>query len=146
MRTIDARTGLEVLSENECLLLLSPSTVGRLALVDHGVPSVFPVNFHLDGRTVVFRTDERRKLDLVDDGPVAFEVDDLDPHTYTGWSVVMTGWAYEVKDPGGLAEMAKLRGRPWPTGPKSHYVRMVPDTIEGRRIVQVDDARYRQES
>jgi uncharacterized protein len=77
---------------------------------------------------------------------VAFEVDELDPHTHTGWSVVITGWAFEVTDPDGLADLTKLAVRPWPTGPKSRYVRIVPDTIDGRRIVHVDDAEYREGS
>jgi nitroimidazol reductase NimA-like FMN-containing flavoprotein (pyridoxamine 5'-phosphate oxidase superfamily) len=147
MRTIDERTGLEVLSENECLLLLGRTTVGRLAVVDEGRPMVFPVNFRRDESTIVFRTDEGMKLDRVlEGGLVAFEVDELDPQTHAGWSVVATGRAHEVTDPEALAEVARLGVRPWPTGPKSRYVRIVPDTIEGRRLLRLDDAQYETES
>ena len=147
MRTIDDRTGLELLSENECLLLISAVTVGRLVTVDGGRPTVFMVNFRRDGNSVVFRTDEGMKLDLVTGGElVAFEVDEVDPHTHTGWSVVLTGRAHEVTDPAALAELARLRLRPWAPGPKARFVRVVPDQVEGRRIVRLDDAYYRRDS
>lgn len=147
MRTIDERTGLEVLTENECLLLMTRTTVGRLAVVDGDRAAVFPVNFRRDGGTVVFRTDEGTKLDLVSGGhPVTFEVDSFDPHSHTGWSVVMTGRAHEVTDPDELAALDKLPLRPWTPGPKSRYVRVVPEQVQGRRIVHLEDAHYRREA
>ncbi|MGQ0432535.1 MAG: pyridoxamine 5'-phosphate oxidase family protein, partial [Microthrixaceae bacterium] len=58
MRMIDDRTGLEVLAQDECLRLLHKQGVGRVAVVAGGRPMIFPVNYVVDGRTIVFRTDE----------------------------------------------------------------------------------------
>jgi uncharacterized protein len=46
---------------------------------------------------------------------VAFEVDDIDVVTRTGWSVLGVGEAYEVSDPARLAELA-ARPEPWARG------------------------------
>jgi nitroimidazol reductase NimA-like FMN-containing flavoprotein (pyridoxamine 5'-phosphate oxidase superfamily) len=147
MRTIDDRTGLEVLGENECLLLLGRTAVGRLIVVDDGRALVFPVNYRRDGRTVVLRTDEGLKLGLMADGsPVTFEVDELDGAGRAGWSVVVTGVASEVTDEGELAALARLQLHPWAPGAKSRYVRIVPERLEGRRIVRREDAHYRREA
>jgi nitroimidazol reductase NimA-like FMN-containing flavoprotein (pyridoxamine 5'-phosphate oxidase superfamily) len=147
MKTIDDRTGLEVLSKNECLLLVGRTQVGRLALVHKGSPVVFPVNFRRDGATIVFRSDEGTKLEyLRNDHPVAFEVDEYDLRSHTGWSVVITGRAKDVTDEEDPETLRNLHVRPWSSGPKARYVRIQPDDIEGRRIVHVTDAHYRRGS
>ena len=138
MGRIDERTGLEELAETECLLLLGRHTVGRLAVLDGGRPAVFPVSYRRDGGTIVFRSDDGAKLDAIgDDAAVAFEIDELDPRSRSGWSVAVTGRATEVTDPGELEEVRRLRLEPWAPGAKSRYVRIVPDSIGGRRIVRV---------
>ena len=138
MSRIDERTGLEELAETECLLLLGRHTVGRLAVVEGGGPAVFPVSYRRDGGTIVFRSDDGAKLDAIgDDAAVAFEIDELDPRSRSGWSVAVTGRATEVTDPGELEEVRRLRLEPWAPGAKSRYVRIVPDSIGGRRIVRV---------
>jgi uncharacterized protein len=144
MRTIDGRTGLEELGELECLLLLGRHTVGRLAVTHEGRPGVFPVSFRRDGATIVFRSDEGTKLDAIGDGAVvAFEVDKLDDRTRSGWSVVVTGPAVEVTDREELEAVRRMRLEPWAPGAKARYVRIVPETISGRRIVRETDAVYR---
>jgi nitroimidazol reductase NimA-like FMN-containing flavoprotein (pyridoxamine 5'-phosphate oxidase superfamily) len=136
MRTIDDRTGLQELDETTCLLLLGRHTTGRLAVVHDGRPLIFPVTYRRSGRTLVFRSDEGTKLDAVTHGsPVAFEVDELDNRTHQGWSVVVTGTAEEVTEPAELDAVRKLRLEPWAPGVKPHFVRITPETITGRRIV-----------
>ena len=63
MQLIDDRTGIERLTRDECLELLRDQQVGRLAVVSHGRPLIFPVNFAMDGEAVVFRTDPGTKFD-----------------------------------------------------------------------------------
>src|SRR6476659_864500 len=96
--SVDARTQLEVLGRNECVSLLGRSSLGRLAVVCEGAPLVFPVNFTLDGETIVFRTDAGTKLYGARAGRVAFECDGIDSVYHTGWSVVATGRAEEVRN------------------------------------------------
>jgi nitroimidazol reductase NimA-like FMN-containing flavoprotein (pyridoxamine 5'-phosphate oxidase superfamily) len=143
VQRIDDRTGLEVLGEDECLHLLGRCPLGRLAVVKDGQAAVFPVNFRRDGRTIVFRTDPGTKLDQVRSGAqVTFEVDEYDPQTRTGWSVIVTGAARDVTEPEDLVAVQRLRLAPWPAGPKTRYVRLEPTRIEGRRVVRLTDAYY----
>jgi nitroimidazol reductase NimA-like FMN-containing flavoprotein (pyridoxamine 5'-phosphate oxidase superfamily) len=137
MTHIDERTGMEELGEVECLLLLGRHTVGRLAVLSGGRPAVFPVSYRRDGGTIVFRSDEGTKLSAIgDDGAVAFEIDEFHPQSRSGWSVAVIGRAVEVTDPAELEDVAKLRVEPWAPGTKSRYVRIVPDSIGGRRLLQ----------
>jgi nitroimidazol reductase NimA-like FMN-containing flavoprotein (pyridoxamine 5'-phosphate oxidase superfamily) len=136
---MDARTGLEVLSRDECLRLLREHAVGRVAVVAGGRPLIFPVNYTVDGATVVFRTDAGTKLDGVSSGfNVAFEIDGIEPLYHTGWSVVLTGHGREIVEPNERRAVAELPVRPWARGEKAHFVRIRPDTITGRRIITLD--------
>ena len=77
MRANDNRTGLDVLSKEECLRLLASEEVGRVVTTAKGRIHIVPVNYVLDGETIVFRTDPGTKLDAAD-GPAAFEIDGFD--------------------------------------------------------------------
>ncbi|MBN2623445.1 MAG: pyridoxamine 5'-phosphate oxidase family protein [Acidimicrobiales bacterium] len=136
-RTIDARTGLEVIDPDECRRLLGGDVVGRLAIVDGGTPVVFPVNYVLDGDAVVFRTAPGTKLAVGPRGAVAFEIDDIDRTTRTGWSVLVTGRLEEVTEFDGatLERVKQLPVEPWSGGDTPHWMRLVPSRVTGRRIV-----------
>jgi len=135
-RTIDARTGLEIIDPDECRRLLATDEVGRLALVDGGTPAIFPVNYVLDGDAVVFRTAPGTKLSAGPRGPVAFEIDAFDRTTRTGWSVIVTGRLEEVTpfDATTLDRVSNLPVEPWAGGDKPHWMRLVPSRVSGRRI------------
>jgi nitroimidazol reductase NimA-like FMN-containing flavoprotein (pyridoxamine 5'-phosphate oxidase superfamily) len=123
------------LSKSECFQLLARERLGRVAVVDDRGPVVFPVNFVLNRHMVVFRTDAGTKLDAACRGSrVAFEVDGTDAVTHTGWSVVVRGEAVEVTDPAELTRLRKLPLDPWAPGTKTHYVRILPAVLTGRRI------------
>jgi uncharacterized protein len=123
------------LTKSECFELLAGQRVGRVAVVDDRGPVVFPVNYVLDRHMVVFRTDPGTKLGTARArSRVAFEIDGIDAGTCTGWSVLVRGEAVEVTDPGELARLRQLSLRPWTPGPKSHYVRILPALLTGRRI------------
>jgi len=88
------RHGLEVLSRSECLRLLATTPVGRVALSIGALPVVLPVNFALDGESVVFRTGPGSKLEAATrQAVVAFQADHVDLADETGWSVLLTGVA-----------------------------------------------------
>jgi nitroimidazol reductase NimA-like FMN-containing flavoprotein (pyridoxamine 5'-phosphate oxidase superfamily) len=135
-RTIDARTGLEIIDPDECRRLLAGDEVGRLAVVDGGTPAIFPVNYALDGEAVVFRTAPGTKLSSGPRGKVAFEVDAFDRSTRTGWSVVVTGHLEEVTayDAATLDRVSQLPVEPWAGGDRAHWMRLVPARVSGRRI------------
>jgi nitroimidazol reductase NimA-like FMN-containing flavoprotein (pyridoxamine 5'-phosphate oxidase superfamily) len=136
---MDERPGRQVrwqeLSKSECFELLAREHLGRVAVVDDRGPVVFAVNFVLDRHMVVFRTDAGTKLDTACRGSrVAFEVDGTDAAAHTGWSVVVRGEVAEVTGLAELARLRKLRLDPWAPGAKTHYVRILPAVLTGRRI------------
>ncbi|MCP2259108.1 Pyridoxamine 5'-phosphate oxidase [Streptoalloteichus tenebrarius] len=131
------RTGLEVLDEAECLRLLGSVPVGRIAFTHDALPAVQPVTFVLNGGSVVFRTREGSKLAAATrNAVVAFEVDEFDAATRTGWNVTVVGRARVVTDPDELAELAALDLRPWAPGQRDRYVQISVDLVQGRRIVR----------
>ena len=134
MATTTDRDGLEALGRDECLQLLATATVGRIALHWDALPRVLPVNFALDGETVVFRTGPGTKLAAAAAGAVvAFEVDDIDPWYHDGWSVVVTGIASALTGEA-LARATRLPLRPWAPGARNDYVAIMPTLVSGRRL------------
>jgi nitroimidazol reductase NimA-like FMN-containing flavoprotein (pyridoxamine 5'-phosphate oxidase superfamily) len=136
MRTVDPRTGIEVLDYGECLRLLATKQVGRIGFAIWGGPEVLPVNYVLDGDAVVFATGAGSKLAAVVRSPVVFEVDDTDEQTRSGWSVVIHGLAQEVTaaDTRTLERVQALPLEPWAEGRKPYYVRITPRFVSGRRV------------
>jgi uncharacterized protein len=127
-------TVLAELDANECARLLAAHHIGRLAVVVDGQPLVFPVNYAVDGRTVVFRTDPGTKLHAAVGAPVAFEIDGSDNRYHEGWSVLIVGTAEEEHEPSRQHELERLPLGPWCPGSKSHWIRIRPGAISGRRI------------
>ncbi|HET8616917.1 MAG TPA: pyridoxamine 5'-phosphate oxidase family protein [Actinomycetales bacterium] len=121
---------------DECFHLLASTTVGRVALTRKALPVILPVNYAVDGDTVVIRTRpgsllaSSRERGVV----VAFEVDELDRETCSGWSVLVTGTLREITDVGELARAEQLPLVPWVGGDRRHFVRITPGMVSGRRI------------
>ena len=117
--------------------LLAVSSIGRLAVItQEGLPFVVPVNYALDGESVVFRTDFGTKFDSLLRHPVAFQVDSIDPESRSGWTVLIQGIAHEMTP----HEAQHLAVEPW-VGPKQHWLRIVPRHISGRRIERPEHGR-----
>jgi nitroimidazol reductase NimA-like FMN-containing flavoprotein (pyridoxamine 5'-phosphate oxidase superfamily) len=129
-------TGAERISVAECLALLKSEEVGRLALVVDERPAIFPVNYTLDGDTVVFRTAPGTKLAGISRSIATFEVDRWDAAEHTGWTVTVEGFAVEVSGVN-TAElydrMAALPLFPWAPGEHPNLVRIMPVAVSGSR-------------
>ena len=129
------RNGLEVLTREESLRLLGTAVLGRIAISSGALPTVLPVNFRFDGSRILLRTGVGTKLDAAtDNAVVAFEVDEIDAPSQTGWSVVVTGVAREVTDPGELAEARRRPLARWASGDDHRVVAISVDLVSGRRI------------
>jgi uncharacterized protein len=122
-----------VLEESRCWDLLASQNVGRLATAVQGMPEIFPLNFVVDGESVVFRTAEGSKLvELVINEKVAFEVDGWNDNG--GWSVVIKGEAAVVTSGEEQSRAEALPLRPWIPTIKTNFVRITPTEITGRRF------------
>ncbi|MGH3267662.1 MAG: pyridoxamine 5'-phosphate oxidase family protein [Trebonia sp.] len=127
--------GLEELPAAECLRLMATVPVGRIAYTRQAMPAVEPVNFTLDDGTVVFRTARGGKLAAATlRAVVAFQADDLDPVTRSGWSVTVVGLAQEVTEPAEVARLGRLDLETWAPGTRDHIIRITPEVVTGRRL------------
>ena len=127
---------LETLSRDDCVKYMDrhPARVGRIALAGPR-PVIFPVNYAIDGDSIVFRTDPGTKFHAaVHEAFVAFEVDGVEPTWQIGWSVMVRGQARLVEDPNELGRLSRLPLVPWVEGEKGHYVHIDTKLISGRRL------------
>ena len=135
MGTADKRTGLEHLDEATCWNLLEKETVGRLAVSVGRQPDIFPVNYVVRDRSIVFRTAGGTKLaGALLGGLVAFEIDAVDEDNQVGWSVVVHGSASEAETLDELLEAELLPLEPWVDATKDRWVAITPTEVTGRRI------------
>jgi uncharacterized protein len=136
----DPRPRVEPMPREECLRLLAADEIGRLAVVAGNTALVLPVNYALDGDTVVFRTDPGTKLDHGPRARASFEIDSFDRERHTGWSVVATGRLEEVTryDAATFDRVHRLAIEPWAAGDKAHWMRLVPERVTGRRVAPRD--------
>jgi uncharacterized protein len=126
---------LTELRRTDCLRLLAGGVVGRVVFTDAALPAAHPVTYLLDGEEVVFRTAGGGKLAAATVGRVvAFEVDEIDLTTRTGWSVLGVGEAYEVTDPQRLADLATRMPPPWAPDRRAHTVAVPLQRLTGRRL------------
>ena len=109
--------------------------VGRVAFVDEDGPVVLPVNYVLDGNTVLFCTSSANTVGRhLDSATVAFEVDEFDGITKSGWSVLVRGVASFVAADE-LARDEGLRPFTWADGVRTLVVRITPVSVSGRRLL-----------
>ncbi|WP_322859720.1 pyridoxamine 5'-phosphate oxidase family protein [Mycobacterium europaeum] len=125
--------GVSILPVNECWDLLAGVTLGRLVTSVGGQPEIFPVNYVVQRRTVLFRTAEGTKLvSTAINNKVLFEVDDH--NVAEGWSVIIKGTARSLRTDEEIEEAERAQVMPWTSSEKSHYVRIVPEIVTGRRF------------
>jgi nitroimidazol reductase NimA-like FMN-containing flavoprotein (pyridoxamine 5'-phosphate oxidase superfamily) len=133
--TFDHR-GLAVLTLSECLQRLRVTSLGRLAFVQSGSVVIVPVNYVLDGMTVMLRSTLGTKLQVAEDSrPVGFEIDGRDPDPGPAWSVLVQGVAQVVDDPVTVRRCENLDLAPAPGhDPTASWIGIRADEISGRQI------------
>ncbi|MGX1159189.1 pyridoxamine 5'-phosphate oxidase-like protein [Arthrobacter sp. SLBN-100] len=123
------------LSFDECWELLERDTLGRLGLTVDGHPEIFPVNYVVHRRSIVFRTSGVTKLwSAKAERPAALEIDGYDPHTEEAWSVVVRGDTGIIEDQADKDAVDSLGLEPWQPGEKAHYIRLTARALTGRRF------------
>jgi nitroimidazol reductase NimA-like FMN-containing flavoprotein (pyridoxamine 5'-phosphate oxidase superfamily) len=118
-----------------CLRLLARKMIGRVVFTDSALPAAQPVTYLLDGEEVVFRTGGGSKLAAATLGAVvAFQVDEIDTDTRTGWTVLGVGEAYEVLVPARLTELAERMSPAEAPNSTAHTIAVPLRQLSGRRL------------
>jgi uncharacterized protein len=125
--------GVTILPEHECWDLMSGVALGRLVTSVDGLPEIFPVNFVVQHKSILFRTAEGTKLvSTAINNHVLFEVDEH--NVAEGWSVIVKGRARSLRTDEQIQEAERAQLLPWVSSEKTHYVRVLPDAVTGRRF------------
>jgi nitroimidazol reductase NimA-like FMN-containing flavoprotein (pyridoxamine 5'-phosphate oxidase superfamily) len=124
------------ISSTRCQELLESRSIGRVAWQAADGPQILPVTYAWHDGTIIFRTSPHGVLsELVRPTDVALEIDELDPDSRRGWSVVVHGRAQGVAEPDQLVRMWTVGGVvPWASGIRNVFIQIIPRRITGRMV------------
>lgn len=118
------------LSGEECRHLVRGHSVGRVCWLSGEDIEALPVTYVVKGEQICFRVDPASVMsELIGPVRVAFEVDDIDVPTATGWSVLVRGEASALHDPDSVEVPA-----PWAPGERTLTVAITPLAYSGRAV------------
>lgn len=122
------------LSEEECWERLASEEFGRLAFLMVDEVHLVPINYAVDGRSLLFRTAAGNKLfAAVLSHDVVFEIDKVDDDQNTAWSVIVRGFPRLLEeDEAHRAELVPLR--PWVDTRKDSVVEIRATAVSGREF------------
>ncbi|GAA3525510.1 hypothetical protein GCM10022419_000230 [Nonomuraea rosea] len=131
---------LNELAPEECLRLIAPGGIGRVAFSGPPGPTVLPVNYQMHDGAVVFRTqaggpmDQNLRTGLEGvEIKIGFEVDRIDEAKREGWSVLIQGPAHHIT-PDETPALSGSHVDSWAGGERELSIRIIPHQITGRRI------------
>jgi uncharacterized protein len=123
------------LDRAEALRLLATVPVGRLIFTVNALPAVRLMNFVVaDGLIVMRAAASSTAVRKAGGTIVAFEADELDAATCSGWSVTVTGRSALISDRAQAARYRMLPLVPWAAGPRDQFMTITTDLAEGRRV------------
>ena len=132
---------LEELDDVECHRLLERAVIGRLAYTEGALPAIQPVHFTMHRGRVLIPTSTGSKVAAAGRGAiVAFEVDDFDVDSRTGWNVTVVGQAQVVSAPADVAALDRLGVAAWAPADVRCYIAVDTTVVRGRRIVALPSA------
>ncbi len=127
----DSSEVVRTLTDEECWERLRAHELGRLVTHVGDVLDIFPVNYVVDGESLVFRTAEGSKLvELTVNDEVLFEVDDYS--SADAWSVIVRGHARRIEDLAEREAAEQLGLSPWIPTLKYNFVRIQATSLSGR--------------
>ena len=134
-----ARVLLPVGTPAHALRLLASTWLGRIVFTVDALPTIRPVDHVVADGCVIVRTDAGTALasTLRRSGRegmiVAYEADDIDLGSHTGWSVIVTGRAELVADPDALRRYRAILHSPV-ASPMDLAVRIRPVIVTGYQL------------
>ena len=134
-RGVQSRQTVE-LTVAESWRLIGSVSLGRIVFTQHAMPAIRPVNHLVDDETVIIRSHLGAAIvgRAAGDGTVVcYEADDIDPVRHTGWSVIATGMARQVRDPAVITRYEQLL-EPWAAGQMDYVISIRPQIITGIRL------------
>jgi transcriptional regulator with XRE-family HTH domain len=127
---------LRTLSREQCAAHLEAGGVGRIVFLADRGPVAHPVNFVMSEGDVVLSTTPAQASELEAQQRASFQIDRVDEAMSEGWSVLATGPARLVDDPDEIVDLSSLGLEPWAGGNRHALVRIHPEEVTGRVIVQ----------
>jgi hypothetical protein len=126
------------LDRAESMQLIAETPYGRVVFTRDALPAIRPV-FHLveEGQIIVRTRITSRLTGTVRPETtvvVAYEADQIDPATHTGWAVVVTGLAHPITDPARVARYEKVL-RPWMDRNMDSVIAIEPTMVNGIRLL-----------
>ena len=136
-RDQDLVATIETIPATTCWNLLATTSFGRVGLLVDGKPEVLPVNYAIDGESILFRTGQGTVLTQASLTVVAFETDYVDPRDHSGWSVMIQGFAQDIGDAidATSERLKRLSLVTWAPGTRAHWIHIKPEKVTGRRLV-----------
>lgn len=132
------RGQVEELDADTCRRLLAGAQVGRVVHVVDGHPRISLVNIGVDGDDVVVRSTPGTRLSTALTTPltsVLVEVDDVDPATRSGWSVVARGRMAPVLDQVTATRLDRTMPPSWILGDSGGtWLRLTIESLTGRTV------------
>lgn len=120
------------LDDDQCWELAATVPVGRVVWTGPTGPMVVPVNFVVHDRRIVLHTSPYSEMVRdIDDSEVVFEVDEVDPVTRSGWSVLLRGRAH-VAFRDTHSDLPDVE--PWAEGSRRLTVVIEVEEVSGRRV------------
>ena len=136
-RIMQSRQAVD-LTAAESWRLLASVPLGRIVFTQHALPAIRPVNHLVDDGTIIIRSHLGAAIvghaASADGAVVCYEADDIDPVRHTGWSVIATGTARLVDNPGAVARYEQMLA-PWVVGQMDYVIAIRPQILTGLRLV-----------
>ena len=134
----DSQEVVRRLDDGECWERLRSHELGRLVTHVGNVLDIFPVNYVVDGESLVFRTAEGSKLvELTVNDEVLFEVDDYT--AANAWSIVVRGRARRLETLEETDAAEELGLKPWIPTLKYNFVRITATSLSGRAFLRAEE-------
>ena len=127
---------LRPLAPGTCRERLERGTIGRVGWTSREGPQILPVTYLLHDDQIIFRTDPHGPLASLQGGePAVFEVDEFDPTTRCGWSVVVRGRAYSAQRSLRADHLWREADPvPWAGGERPLFISITLDELSGRSV------------